>query len=117
MEIGEERLPLADQRPFGRQRLLDFDDQIRPAEDFFGAADQFAALPQVVVIGDARTEPRAGLDEYLVPAADELLDAHRQHRHTIFVLLDLLRYTHDHGIGLKQRFARFNVRSLERDAV
>ena len=52
---------------------------------------------QIVVVGDARPEAGTGLDEHLVPAADEFFDADRQHGHAVFVQLDLFRHTHDHG--------------------
>ena len=67
-----------------------------------GPADQLGARPQIIVIGQAGAHAGPGLDEHLVPAADQLLDADRQHRHAVFVLLDLFRHADDHGRWLRE---------------
>ena len=99
VEVREECLPFANERPLGRQRFFHFDDQVGPGEDFLGAMKQLASLLEVVLIGNARPKSGTGFHQHLMPPANELLDADRQHGHAVFVQLDLFRHTDDHDFG------------------
>ena len=96
MKIGEDHLPFANQRDLALLRLLHLHDHVGPREDLARALDQLGARLHIIAIGQSRARAGPGLDQHLMPAADEFFDAHRQHRHAIFVLLDLFRHTHDH---------------------
>ncbi|GAB3843423.1 hypothetical protein GCM10029963_18230 [Micromonospora andamanensis] len=89
MQVGEEHLPLAHPVVLLGDRLLDLEHQFRDVPDLVGALQDLGAGGGELLIGDARSEPGAGLDEDLVTATGELVDAGGRDRHPVLVVLDL----------------------------
>src|SRR5262245_13064739 len=101
MEVSKDDLPLANLLNLDPLRLLDFHDHVGAGKDDLWPVDEFSASLLIFMIGEPGSEPGPGFDEHFMPAPRQLFDAHRQHGHTIFILLDLLRHTHDHEKGSK----------------
>ena len=96
MQIGEQRLAVAHAVVFGLDRLLDLQQQLRLGPHLVGAADQLGAYPLEVGVGDRRTLTRAGLDDHLVAAVDQLGHTGRGDGDSILVVLDLGRDSDAH---------------------
>jgi hypothetical protein len=94
MQIGEQRVPAAQQLELRRLRLLDLDDEIGPLIQRRGVADDLRARVAILLVRVGRTEARVLLDEHPVAAADELIGRRRQHPDAILAVLDLLRDTY-----------------------
>ena len=88
VEIGEDDLSPPQQPALARLRLLDLDDHVRPAIDFFGRGDQFRPMVDVLVVAQAGAQPRARLDQHAVARTGQFLGPHRQQADAIFVEFD-----------------------------
>ncbi len=97
VEIGEHHLAGPQQRPLGRLRLLDLDDQLGLGPDLGGLGHDRRAGRLVLSVGDPTALPRPGLDQDRVARVAQLLDADREHRHSVLVRLDLLGHSDDHS--------------------
>ena len=96
VQVGEERLALAQPRVLGLDRLLDLQQQLGLGPHLVGAVDQLSAGPLEVGIGDRRTLARTGLDDHLVTAVDQLGDARGGDGDSVLVVLDLGRDSDAH---------------------
>jgi hypothetical protein len=82
---------------FARQRLLDLDDQFRPGEDLVRRLNQVRAGGGVVGIIDPRPVARRLLDDHAMTARRQLPHDRRNKTDAVFVVLDLLRHSDQHG--------------------
>ena len=89
VQVGEEHEALAQQRVLGRERLLDLEQELGLAPDVVDRSQRRADGP-VGVVGEGAALPRAGLDEHVVTALDELARPGRGQRDPVLVRLDLL---------------------------
>jgi hypothetical protein len=89
VKVGEEDEFLTQQRVLRRQRLLDLEQELSLAPDLLGRGQRGADRP-VCVVQEGAPVPRAGLDEHVVPAFDELAGAGGGERDAVLVGLDLL---------------------------
>jgi hypothetical protein len=97
VEVGKDGLPVPEHGHFLRLGLFHLDDHLGLAIDLVGAGGQAGPLAEIVVVGQPGAFAGAGLDDHLVPGADHLLHAHRQHPHSILMVLDLARHSDNHG--------------------
>jgi hypothetical protein len=90
VQIGVENLPVAQLRPFLRLRLLDLHDHVRLRENIGGGLDDFCASGRIRAVIRANAQPRAALDNHLMPMRH--IFAHRSGRksNAVFVVLDFL---------------------------
>ena len=96
VQVGEERLALAQSRVLGLDRLLDLQQQLRLGPHFVGGVDQLGTDPLEIGIGDRRTLAGAGLDEHLVATADQLGDTRGGDGDSVLVVLDFGRDSDAH---------------------
>src|SRR5262245_30979676 len=108
MKISEDGLTGANQRILGRQRLLDLNDQIGTGENLSRGGDDLGSLGCIFDVRNAGTDASVGLDQYLMASTSQLLHAHGQHGHAVFVALDLARDANEHE-RLLRRGKRANV--------
>lgn len=100
MQVGEERLVLAEAVVLLRDRLLDLQQQVSGGPDLIGGVQDGGTGGDVLLIRDGRAETGVLLDEDLVAVADELVDSGGRDGHTELVVLDLAGDTDlhvDHG--------------------
>ena len=96
VQIGEERLALAQHGAFLRLGLLHLDDQVGRGEDLGSGGEHLGASPRVVLVGEALAGGGVMLHEHLVPVLHRLAHAGRRHADAILVDLDLLRHADAH---------------------
>ncbi len=77
VQVGEQRLALAQPRVLGLDRLLDLEQQVGLGPHLVGGVDHLGAGGLEVGVGDRRTVAGAGLDDHLVAAVGQLGDAGR----------------------------------------
>jgi hypothetical protein len=99
VEVGVDDLPVLHPRVLGRDGLLHLDDHLRALPHLVRRGDELRARPGVVVIGKARPDAGARLDEDLVASIDERLHRARDHADPVLANLDLLGDADDHGIN------------------
>lgn len=97
MEVGKDSLASAKQRPLGRLRLFDFDDQVGFTKHGLGVCNDFGPVCSVLLVGNAAACAGSRFDQDTVATLRQLLDAHWQHRDPVFVLLHLTGYA-DSGV-------------------
>ena len=90
MQVREQRQVRMQQRILRLDRLLDLHQQFAFAPHLRGVGEEPRPDGGVGVVGEARTDAGAGLDEHVVPARHQLARAGRSERHPAFGLLDLL---------------------------
>ncbi len=78
-------------------RLLDLEQQLGLGPDLVGGVEDLGARGEELLVGDRRAQARTTLDDDVVPAAGELVDAGRRHRDAVLVVLDLTGYPDAHG--------------------
>ncbi len=93
------RLAPANQRPLGRERLLDLDDHLGLGEHLLGRIDQLRPLLLVKLVGQARAEPRPALDQHPMLGPRQFLDADGQNGDAIFIALDFFGNADDHALS------------------
>lgn len=96
MQIGEQDLPLADQRELGRLRLLDLEDQLGLLPHRGGGGGDLRPGGDITGIANADAGTRAGLDQELMPMVRKLAHYRGHGGDAIFVGLALLRYADQH---------------------
>ncbi len=96
VQVGEQRLPLAQKRHLLRLGLLDPEHHLGRFEDVVGGREDARALGLEVGVGDRAALAGPALDEHLVAVLGELADADRRQRDAVFVLLDLGRNSYLH---------------------
>jgi hypothetical protein len=97
VQVGEEDLALAQHLPFGGLRLLDLHDHLGGREHLGRRRHDARAGREVGRIVGADADTGTRLDQHLVTLRGVLADRHRRQADTVFLDLDLLRYTHAHG--------------------
>ena len=102
MQIGEQRLALAQHGALGRLRLLHLDDHIGDVEHLRGIGKDRGADAAIVVIGDAHALGRARLHEHLMSVRDQLARARRHQADAVLVDLDLFRHPDAHAGSLQK---------------
>ena len=96
VQIGKERLALAQHGAFGGLRLLHLHDEIGLGEHLRSRAEHLGTGPRVVLVGEALAGSGVMLHEHLVPVLHRLAHAGRRHADAILVDLDLLRHADAH---------------------
>ena len=89
MEVREQDQPLTQERIFGRERLLDLEQQLSVAPDALGRAER-GADGTVGLVGERAAFAGPRLDEHVVTALHELAGTGRRERDPVLVGLDLL---------------------------
>lgn len=97
VEVGEENLVPAQPVVLRRDGFFDLQQQVRLGPDIISLIDDGGANRPVVIVGERRTDPGAGLDQYLVTMPDCLIHSRRRDRHPVLMILDLLGNTDPHG--------------------
>ena len=75
VQVGEQELALAHELVLRRERLLDLKDHVGLAPDIGGVLNDARADVSVGLVRDRRAFARARLDEHLVAAPHQLVDA------------------------------------------
>ena len=101
MQVGEERLALAQHGALGGLRLLHLDDQVGRGEHVRGGGEHRSAGPLVVLVDDALARSRVMLDVHLVAMLDGLAHARGRHADPVLVDLELLRHAYAHHVNLQ----------------
>ena len=101
VQVGEQRLPLAQQLDLRGLRLLDLQHQLRLARTPPAASGDDRARPAPeLLVGDRAALARAGLHEHLVPARAQLAHARRRDRDAVLVrLISVGRRSHAPLLG------------------
>jgi hypothetical protein len=97
VQVREENLVGAHRRVLRLDGLLDLEEEFRLAPDRLGPVDDRGTRRRELVVRERGAETRAGLDQHVVAAPDELVDARRRHRHPVLVVLDLRGNSDQHG--------------------
>jgi hypothetical protein len=97
MQVGEQDLVLAQHGALLRLGLLDLDDHLGGGENVGRRGGDRRAGGDVIRVGTHDAGAGIGLDQHLVAMGDRLCDAARGHADPVFVILDLLGYTDEHG--------------------
>jgi hypothetical protein len=66
VEVGEDDLAGTEQRPLGRQRLLDLDDEVGALPDGGRVGNDVGPMRGVLLVGDAAALAGPRLDQHLV---------------------------------------------------
>ena len=96
MEVRHQQLARAQLLDLNRLRLLDLDHHTRLGPDLLGRLDDLGTAGEVLVIGNPAPLTGSSFHQDAVPTLNQVLDPHRQHRHAVFVLLDLPRNAYNH---------------------
>ena len=96
MQIGVEKLAVAQLRPFRRLRFLYLDHHVRALEDLLGRANDGGARGLVGGIICVDAHARLGLDNHLVAMRHIFAHGTRRQADTVLMVLDFLgaAYTH-----------------------
>ena len=89
MQIGEEHLAGAQQSGLPLLRLLHLHDEVAGFEDVARPVLELCARPGVGVVRQARTHPRALLDQHPMAIRDQLRHRGRRQADAVFIVLDL----------------------------
>lgn len=104
VEVGEERLVLAQPVVLLGDRLLDLQQQVGRGPDLVGGAEEGGTGGGVLVVGDGGAHSGAPLHDHLVAVPHQLVHPGRGDRHTELVVLDLAGDADlhvDHGPSLR----------------
>lgn len=88
MQVGEERLVLAEAVVLLGDRLLDLEEEVGGGPDLVGGGEDLRPGCDVLLVRDGGAGPGVLLDDDLVAVADELVHAGRRDRHAELVVLD-----------------------------
>ncbi len=96
VQVGEEDQALAEAVVLGRDGFLDLHDHVRTAPDVVSVVDDFGAGDRVFLVGDARAEACAALNQNGVSVGAELVDTCGRDGYAEFVVLDFFGDADDH---------------------
>jgi len=96
VQIGEQRLPRAQQAVFALQRFLHLDDDVRPVEYLPRGGQHFRARVRVFLVRDAAALSRAAADEHGMPRAHKRVRTLGREGNAVFVVFDLFGNANNH---------------------
>lgn len=98
MQVGEDHLPLADERILRRLRFLDVHHHVGTPINLCRGGNQGRPRSHIGLVHEAAACPRTGLDQYGVPVVAKHLNPGRGHGDTILFRFDFLEDTDDHAV-------------------
>ncbi|GAT89483.1 hypothetical protein UU5_09749 [Paenarthrobacter nicotinovorans] len=96
MQVGEEDQALAEAVVLRGDGFLDLHDHVRAAPHVIGFVDDFGAGDRVFLVGDARAEACAALNQNGVSVGAEFVDAGGRDGYAELVVLDFFGDADDH---------------------
>ena len=99
MQICKQYLPLVQQLPLGRQRLLHLDDEIGGRPHRLGIVDQSGPRSPEILVEDAGASTGILLNQHAVTMRDQFAHRRGNKADPAFVVFDFLRNT-DEQSGL-----------------
>ncbi len=108
MQVGEQRLALAQQPDLDGLGLLDLQHELGLGEHGLGVGHDLRALRREVRVLERAAQPRTGLHQHLVPARAQLAHPRGGDRHAVLVGLHLGRDADPHRANSLPRSASQN---------
>ena len=97
MQVGEQHLAFAQAGALGGLRFLDLDDHRGLRKDLLCGGQDLRPRREIIGIGEARSDARAGFDQHLMAMRDSLTRRIGGHADAVFLRLDLFRASDFHG--------------------